>query len=231
MKALGQANIDELLRLSEEYKYEGEDEGRTSPVYRNDNNRLLRFHEKLSAQQRLMLIAQEQWSGLEIISLTRLNVFIAAASTFRDWVRDEIEGTASGSDFVAAADDDLERQVLFFNLNKEYLRACIVEVSLSVDKLTELTRPRIHDDGLHFHGVDLRSLDVDAVAVTDFQPFSMDWTNYPTPLMATSKHKAALGRILEDEWHNLHRAVAEFICPFCLYAVPSQTVSADKKWQ
>lgn len=178
-----------------------------------------------------MLNAQELWSGSKNLSMSRLRAFIAATSTIRDWIWDEIEGAESDSDLVAAADDDPEKQALFFNLNKDRLRAGIVEASLLINELTELTRPRVHGDSFRFHVVDVLSLDVDAVTVNVFQPFSMDWANYPTPLMASSKDKAAIGRILEDEWHNLHRAVAEFICPFCLYAVPSQTVSADKKWQ
>lgn len=36
---------------------------------------------------------------------------------------------------------------------------------------------------------------------------------------------------LEDDWNNCNEAIAEVICPFCLYALPSLSVSDEKKWE
>lgn len=36
---------------------------------------------------------------------------------------------------------------------------------------------------------------------------------------------------LESDWNDCHKAVPEVICPFCFYALPSLSISDNKKWK
>ncbi|RYO79715.1 hypothetical protein DL766_010476 [Monosporascus sp. MC13-8B] len=46
-----------------------------------------------------------------------------------------------------------------------------------------------------------------------------------------SEAETMLETDLELDWNNCNKAIAEAICPFCLYALPSLSVSDEKKWK
>jgi hypothetical protein len=46
-----------------------------------------------------------------------------------------------------------------------------------------------------------------------------------------SDAEAKLQKILEKDWNDCNRAIAEVTCPFCFYALPSLDVIDEKKWK